>query len=975
MQDQPTAIGVEVRHQSSRRRMAKRGSILSREPLRMIMMMMILLLKVLAAMATEAPQLNGRHFTITALEEPGFLDILDKKTSTAPTNTDNRGSSIVYDDKYFEEHFEFSGYLIDMLAAIAQPHRANFTYTLKPPSGYGSMCVPSLGRDDGSDNQQHFQPYDKAFRTQYNCGASDVHDATTQDNTTLSTSFNTDVYLGMYYVTPARQLINQFTIPFVPPFSGTLAMFGTATGIPNFEALLSAQQQKSNNTATEQDDSQNMVCGPGGTALIESVAEAYPGLKIRGIFGDEQAIYQTFYNETCQVYITDGPIAAQFVLRRSRENQCFSKSGKPIGVIGDPMPFGLSHYAIGIRQDVDPQVTNTLNYWMSILMTCNPLDEDGPCPDGNFNSMYQGRGGTGEECGYVLFPPEPSSSSSTLTSGGIAGVAIASAVIVLLAYTVWHLYQVQRQRRKQEKRTALALAQAEREREFNEYMAHEVRNPLASALAALSFVSSKTSDENIVPDPEHRALIQSDVTVMNASLQFVNQLLRNLLDLHRTGREEDEAEEDAVWGSQKRLRPRKKKTGIQLNLQPTDILRDVLEPISNILFMRGADVQIEVVCPKNLCITTDRIRLKQILLNLANNATKFVEKGFIRLRAEVISERDQPENGLPRPSRDNKKDSFNNNENGSVVRRRILSEVQFDSTHSLSSESHERVKSRIVLSVEDSGPGIPQEKREQLFVKFQDSLDLLNQGTGIGLHVCKNLSSLLGYTLSLDNDFDSGVPGSPGTRFTLDTHLSPLRMDSMRLSTIIREEAAVIDKNGVRNGALLSQQNEDLPEDLSVLFVDDDMLLRKMFSRVLKVTAPSWRIQEASNGETALKIVENEDFDLIFLDQYMAAVEKQLLGTETVAAMRAKGVKSIICGLSANDMEVRFKEVGANAFMSKPFPCQKDRLKEELLRFCNSSTVSKVKARQKLAASFSSSEASSPPTTAAKISTIDEIPV
>jgi len=64
-----------------------------------------------------------------------------------------------------------------------------------------------------------------------------------------------------------------------------------------------------------------------------------------------------------------------------------------------------------------------------------------------------------------------------------------------------------------------------------------------------------------------------------------------------------------------------------------------------------------------------------------------------------------------------------------VVRRRILSEVQFDSTHSLSSESHERVKSRIVLSVEDSGPGIPQEKREQLFVKFQDSLDLLNQGT------------------------------------------------------------------------------------------------------------------------------------------------------------------------------------------------------------------------------------------------------
>ena len=60
--------------------------------------------------------------------------------------------------------------------------------------------------------------------------------------------------------------------------------------------------------------------------------------------------------------------------------------------------------------------------------------------------------------------------------------------------------------------------------------------------------------------------------------------------------------------------------------------------------------------------------------------------------------------------------------------------------------------------------------------------------------------------------------------------------------------------------------------------------------------------------------------------QYMASVEQQLLGTETVRAMRARGVQSRICGLSANDMEDEFKSAGSDTFWMKPFPCKKDEL-------------------------------------------------
>lgn len=150
---------------------------------------------------------------------------------------------------------------------------------------------------------------------------------------------------------------------------------------------------------------------------------------------------------------------------------------------------------------------------------------------------------------------------------------------------------------------------------------------------------------------------------MRASLQFINELLRNMLDIHKSAEME-----------------------MKIELNPTDILRDVLEPVASILFLRGTadSVQIKVECPDDLVCHADRMRLKQIVVNLAANSVKFVQKGYICLRAEVV---------------------------------------------------HGQVE----ISVEDSGPGIPESKRDRLFAKYQQSLDELNQGTGkrsLSLHAC-----------------------------------------------------------------------------------------------------------------------------------------------------------------------------------------------------------------------------------------------
>jgi CheY-like chemotaxis protein len=196
----------------------------------------------------------------------------------------------------------------------------------------------------------------------------------------------------------------------------------------------------------------------------------------------------------------------------------------------------------------------------------------------------------------------------------------------------------------------------------------------------------------------------------------------------------------------------------------------------------------------------------------------------------------------------------------------------------------------------------------------------------------------MGGEISLDNDYDSGVPGCIGTRIVVDLITEPIDSNHLHEYDSSWHELDHEADSGETAGLTLSEDEESfrpeqtLPEKLSVLFVDDDAILRKLFMRTVLTVAPHWDIREASNGETALRLVDSHHFDLIFMDMYMASVQKQLLGTEAVKALRAKGVTCRICGLSANDKGKEFLKAGADAFTYKPFPCAPRPLTNELCR-------------------------------------------
>lgn len=69
-----------------------------------------------------------------------------------------------------------------------------------------------------------------------------------------------------------------------------------------------------------------------------------------------------------------------------------------------------------------------INYWLNILMTCSPSE----CED-SLAGIYPDVGGTGDECGYVLFPSEKKFSNGAI-AGIVTGVVGLTAIILGAIY-------------------------------------------------------------------------------------------------------------------------------------------------------------------------------------------------------------------------------------------------------------------------------------------------------------------------------------------------------------------------------------------------------------------------------------------------------------------------------------------------------------------------------------------------------------
>ena len=128
---------------------------------------------------------------------------------------------------------------------------------------------------------------------------------------------------------------------------------------------------------------------------------------------------------------------------------------------------------------------------------------------------------------------------------------------------------------------------------IEQFLAHEVRNPIAAALTAHGFATSEVSRIQTIVNKSNDwsflPALQDDIKIIGCSLYFIDDFLKCILDFHAS--------------NDKKL---------VLNLAPTNILRDVLEPVRSMLYQRDGQTKVTVDCPANIVVETDALRLKQV---------------------------------------------------------------------------------------------------------------------------------------------------------------------------------------------------------------------------------------------------------------------------------------------------------------------------------------------------------------------------
>ncbi len=252
----------------------------------------------------------------------------------------------------------------------------------------------------------------------------------------------------------------------------------------------------------------------------------------------------------------------------------------------------------------------------------------------------------------------------------------------------------------------------------------------------------------------------------------------------------------------------------------------------------------------------DSGHLTQILLNLLNNAIKFTETGYVSL--EVF----------------------------------------------LSDRSDHRVL--LVFSVRDTGIGIPDEYKQKIFEAFEQvdtGPTRRYGGSGLGTTIAKTLTSLMGGTISLDDNLGGG------SHFRVEI---PFVQSSARVHTgYDGDNVVAFDDPFIRHKARV--------KPLRVLVADDQHANRAVLSRILEHAGH--KVTVANDGEQSLDLFEHNQYDLAVLDMHMPGIS----GLDVIRQLRfmqaGYRVRTPVIVMSADATEQAMKDAssaGCQVFLTKP---------------------------------------------------------
>lgn len=313
-------------------------------------------------------------------------------------------------------------------------------------------------------------------------------------------------------------------------------------------------------------------------------------------------------------------------------------------------------------------------------------------------------------------------------------------------------------------------------------MSHEIRTPINAILGFTELLRDGGAEGDSEAWDEYLATIHT-------SGQHLLNLINDVLDLSKIEAGQIDFEREAC--------------------SPHAVIADVVSFLRMRAIDNGIDLKYEWQSQVPESITTDSARLRQLLINLVNNAIKFTEKGEVRLTARL-----ELQQGV----------------------------------------------SQLVVDVHDSGIGIAPEKLDSIFDPFVQADSTVTRrfgGTGLGLSISRRIAVALGGELTVTSE------EGRGSTFTV-------RIDAGCLDGVRLIDRTAIDATVTAAAEKPSGERVTLP-GINVLVVDDGETNRKLIRLILGRAGA--RVASAENGAIAIEEAHAQPFDVILMDMQMPVMD------------------------------------------------------------------------------------------------------
>ena len=253
----------------------------------------------------------------------------------------------------------------------------------------------------------------------------------------------------------------------------------------------------------------------------------------------------------------------------------------------------------------------------------------------------------------------------------------------------------------------------------------------------------------------------------------------------------------------------------------------------------------------------DMGRIRQVIINLVNNAIKYTEKGSVRFSVHV--------------------------------RQKNTDKVM------------------LYYEVADTGIGIRKEDQKILFDAFQRvemDRNRYVEGTGLGLTISQNLVNMMGGVIEVESEYGKG------SRFFF----------TIEQTIIDPTPVSAVNYNGQKDN-VTEKEAECLfiAPEAHILLVDDNELNLVVAKELLKPLW--MQIDTAENGLQAVKMVRGSQYDLVLMDHMMPVMDGIEAAKAIRALPEDKYQKLPIIALTANamvDARKEFLNAGMNGFVAQP---------------------------------------------------------